>query len=179
MTMRAIRSIVKDKAGFGAIEILVVVGLVGALTVAFSPGSNTKEFREEFKKNILAPMLNSSKPREQTPANNNPWMFAPDPSRQTPQSPPPAEQVRTDSRLGVPISPNWSLLGVTPEAAQDRFVAPQAPPAPGGVGNDPGNAADQCEAQWESRDGGRTKTLVPGSCTKPYHGPACSLAAAH
>lgn len=180
MTIRDTCPPTKSQAGFAAIDLLVMIALVGALTVAISPGSNTKELREEFKKNVLAPMFSPAKPQEQAPAaNSNPWIFPVDSARQPPQSPPPPEPVNSDRRLGLPISPNWALLGLKPETAQDSFVSPPPPPTPGGVKGNAGGVVDQCEGQWQSSDGGKTKTLVPKSCTKPYHGPNCSLAAAH
>ena len=74
---------------------------------------------------------------------------------------------------------------IFPAGTADPFKQPvQQPQSPREPVMDPNSGApidtrDPCEAKWTSTDGGKTKTLVPGSCTKPWHGSSCSLAGAH
>lgn len=136
--------------------IFYALAFVVAIT-AIVTNPNDKGPREEFKTNVLLPFFNSSKAQGQAaPANPFPTGTA-NPFIQPQQQPKlPPEPSTYRGEYGNPFAPPSEP---TKESVQ--------------------NSWDACEARWVSRDGGKTKTMVPKSCTKPYHGPTCTHASVH
>lgn len=145
----------RNEAGFGIAELVILVSLV-ALAGLYATPSYRQKIKDAQKDGLsLSDMVNTlaSPPKEQGSPLSNP------------------------SKTQEQASPFKSFF---PVGTADPFKQPQqpSPPLPESVGaenNQGGSPVDYCEARWASQDNGKTKTPVPGSCNKAaLHGSSCS-----